>query len=130
MNFVADTHSLLWWFTDSPRLSSKAAEIFEKCEKGENIIFIPSIVIAETLSIFDKKRITFNFKNLLKKIHTSENFVLIALDYPILQKMLALKEVPELHDKIIVSTAKYLKVPIITKDKTLQNVPFVKTIWL
>lgn len=129
MNFITDTHALLWWFTDSPRMSSKASEIFEKCEKGENVIFIPSIVIAESLSIFDKKRISFNFKNLFKKIHTSENFVLIALDYPILEKMVALKEVPELHDKIIVSTAKYLKVPIITKDKTLQKLPSIKTIW-
>ena len=129
MNFVADTHALLWWFIDSPRMSSRASEIFEKCEKGENVIFIPSIVIAESLSIFDKKRISFNFKNLLKKIHTSENFVLIALDYPILQKMVTLKEVPELHDKIIVSIAKYLKLPIITKDKTLQKLPSIKTIW-
>ena len=129
MNFVADTHALLWWFTDSPKISSRASEIFEKCEKGENVIFIPSIVIAESLSIFDKKRISFNFKNLLRKIHSSENFVLIALDYPILQKMVALKEVPELHDKIIVSTAKYLKLPIITKDKTLQKLPSIKTIW-
>ena len=70
MNFVADTHALLWWFTDSPRMGSRASEIFEKCEKGENVIFIPSIVIAESLSIFDKKRISFNFKNLLKKVHT------------------------------------------------------------
>jgi len=129
MNFVADTHALLWWFTSSPRISSKASEIFEKCENGENIIFIPSIVIAESLSIFDKKRVSFNFKNLLNKIHTSENFVLIALDYPILQKMVALKEVPELHDKIIASTAKFLKMPIITKDKILQKTPSIKTIW-
>jgi len=129
MNFVADTHSLIWWFTDNPRMSSKAADIFERCEAGQSIIFIPSIVIAESLSIFDKKRISFNFGNLFKKIRTSENFVLVALDYPILQKMVTLKEVPELHDKIIVSTAKYLKVPIITKDKTLQNLTSVKTIW-
>jgi PIN domain nuclease of toxin-antitoxin system len=90
MNFVADTHALLWWFTDSPKISPKAAEVFEKCEAGENIIFIPSIVIAEALSIFDKKRISFNFKNLFKKVNDSENFVLIALDYPILEKMVAL----------------------------------------
>jgi PIN domain nuclease of toxin-antitoxin system len=64
-----------------------------------------------------------------KKIKSSENFVLIALDYPILEKMVALKEVPELHDKIIVSTAKYLKLPIITKDKILQKLTSVKTIW-
>jgi PIN domain nuclease of toxin-antitoxin system len=129
MNFVTDTHALIWWFTDSPRLSSKASEIFEKCEKGENVIFIPSIVIAESLSIFDKKRVSFNFKNLFRKINDSENFVLIALDYPILQKMIALKEIPELHDKIIISTAKYLNLPLITKDNSLRNLTSIKTIW-
>ena len=55
--------------------------------------------------------------------------MLVALDYPILQKMVALKEIPELHDKIIVSTAKYLNLPIITKDKILRNLPSIKTIW-
>ena len=64
MNFVADTHALIWWFTDSPKLSQKASQIFEQCERGESIIFVPSIVVAELLSIFDKKRIAFNFKNL------------------------------------------------------------------
>jgi len=43
--------------------------------------------------------------------------------------MVALKEVPELHDKIIASTAKFLKLPIITKDKILQKLPSIKTIW-
>jgi PIN domain nuclease of toxin-antitoxin system len=129
MNFVTDTHALLWWFTDNTQLSIKATAIFEKCEKGENVIFIPSIVIAEALSIFDKKRVSFNFKRLFKKINDSENFMIIALDYPILEKMVTLKDLPELHDKIIVSTAKYLNLPIITKDKTLLNLPNIKTIW-
>ena len=129
MNFVADTHALLWWFTDSPRISPKAAEIFSGCEKGERIIFVPSIVIAEALSIFDKKRVSFDFKRLFKKINESENFRLIALDYPILQKMVSLKDIPELHDKIIVSTAKYLNLPIITRDEILQNIPHIKTVW-
>ena len=129
MNFVADTHAVLWWFTDSPKISPTVEEIFKKCEEGENVIFIPSIVIAELLNIFEKKRISCNFKDLFKKIHTSENFVLISLDYPILQKMVTLKDVPELHDEIIVSTAKYLKIPLITKDRTLQKLPSIKTIW-
>ncbi len=129
MNFVTDTHALLWWFIDSPKISPKVSAIFEKCEKGENVIFVPSIVIAEALSIFDKKRMSFNFKKLFEKIHGSENFTLIALDYPILQKMITMRDIPELHDKIIVSTAKYLNLPIITKDETLQNHPSIKTIW-
>lgn len=42
---------------------------------------------------------------------------------------LSLKDIPELHDKIIVSTAKYLGLPIITKDKGIQNLAYIKTIW-
>jgi len=129
MNFVTDTHALLWWFTDSPKMSAKAAEIFEQCEKGESVLFVPSIVIAEALSIFDKKRVTFDFKKLFKKIHDSDKFVIIALDSAILQKMIDLKDIPELHDKIIVSTAKYLNLPIITKDEVLHSLANIKTVW-
>ena len=129
MNFVTDTHALLWWFIDSRKISSKAIEIFDKCESGENVILIPSIVLAEALSIFEKKRIHFDFRRLLKRIEDSENFIIIPLDYPILQKMIDLKDVPELHDKIIGSTAKYLDAPLITKDQIIQNLLYIKTIW-
>jgi PIN domain nuclease of toxin-antitoxin system len=129
MNYLSDTHALLWWFTDSPKISSKAAGIFQRCEAGESIIFIPSIVLAEALTIFEKKRVLFNFKALLRKINESDNFLLVALDYQILLAMMTLKEIPEIHDKIIVSTAHYLRVPIITKDETLQNLRSIKTIW-
>jgi len=129
MNIVTDTHALLWWFTDSPKISPRASEVFKKSEKGENVVFIPTIVVAEALSIFDKKRIPFDFRRLFKKIVESENYVLIPLDVPILKKLIDLKDISELHDKIIVSTAQYLNCPLITKDKTLQNLPYLKTIW-
>jgi len=55
--------------------------------------------------------------------------VLIALDYQVLQKMIDLQDIPELHDKIIAATAKYLNLPLITKDEVLRNLASVKTIW-
>jgi hypothetical protein len=85
--------------------------------------------LAEAISIFEKKRILFDFKKLFKRIEESGNFVIIPLDYPILQKMLNLKTIPELHDKIIVATAKYIGVPLITKDVTIQNLSSVSAIW-
>lgn len=129
MNIITDTHALIWWFTDNPKISPRASLIFDQCERGDNIIFVPSIVIAEALSIFDKKRVTFDFRKLFKKINDSDNFVIIALDSAVLSKMIDLKEIPELHDKIIVSTAKYLNLPIITKDETLRSLTHIKTIW-
>jgi len=129
MNFTTDTHALLWWFVDSPKISPKVSEIFEKCEAGQNIIFIPSIVLAEAISIFEKKRISFDFRKLFKRIEESGNFVVVPLDYTILQKMLDLKDIQELHDKIIVATTRYLNAPLLTKDRVIQSLSYIKTIW-
>ncbi len=85
--------------------------------------------MAEALSIFDKKRISFDFKKLFKKILGSENYAFVSLDVPILKKLIEIKDIPELHDKIIVSTAKHLNCPLITKDKTLQNLSYLRIIW-
>ena len=46
---------------------------------------------------------------------------MIPLDYPILLKMVDLKDITELHDKIIASTALYLDLPVIKKDRTLMK---------
>lgn len=127
--FLADTHALLWHFTNDPKISQNAKEIFDKTETGEHIIFIPSIVIAECLSIFDKKKITFDFKALFNQIRRSENYAIIPLDHKVLLKMVEITDVPELHDKIIVATAKLLKVPLITKDSFLRNLKTITTIW-
>jgi PIN domain nuclease of toxin-antitoxin system len=43
--------------------------------------------------------------------------------------MFELRAIPELHDKIIVSTAKYLDLPLITKDEVLRNLSSLKTVW-
>ncbi|PIV06177.1 MAG: hypothetical protein COS57_04770 [Syntrophobacterales bacterium CG03_land_8_20_14_0_80_58_14] len=129
MNYVVDTHALLWWFTDNPKLGPQATQIFQKCEQGKNVLFVPSIVIAEALSIFDKKRVAFDFRKLFTKITKSENYFIISLDLSILQKMIDLKDIPELHDKIIVSTAKYLNLPLIAKDSVLRDLPHVNTVW-
>lgn len=55
--------------------------------------------------------------------------MIIPLDYPVLQKMVSLQNLPELHDKIIASTAKYLNLPLITKDDILRSYPGIKTVW-
>ena len=129
MNFLTDTHALLWHFTNSPKISQKTREIFNKCERGECIIFIPSIVIAECLSIFDKKKVAFDFNELFTLIRNSENYAIIPLDHEVLQKMTDTTEVTELHDKIIVATTKLLEVPLITKDPLIRNLKTVTTIW-
>ena len=40
MNFLTDTHALLWHFTDSPKISQRAKEIFYKCEQGQSCVVV------------------------------------------------------------------------------------------
>jgi len=129
MSFLTDTHALLWHFTNNPKISHKAKDVFDRCERGECIIFIPSIVLAECLSIFDKKKVTFDFKALFSRIRESENYVIIPLDQRILLQMVETKEVTELHDKIIVATAKLLESPLITKDGFLLKLKTIAAVW-
>lgn len=129
MNFLADTHALLWHFTNNPKLSKKAKDIFNQCERGECVILIPSIVLAECLSIFEKKKVSFDFKALFNRIRKSENYVIAPLDHKILLQMVETEEVSELHDKIIVATAKLLETPLITKDTALLRLKTITTLW-
>ena len=57
MDYVTDTHSIVWYFTDAPRLSYPASEVFEKTI-NEGVIIIPSVVLAEIMYIAGKGKIT------------------------------------------------------------------------
>jgi len=48
LNYVTDTHSLVWYFTDDHRLSKKALKSFEDTVK-EGQIIVPTVVLAEIL---------------------------------------------------------------------------------
>jgi predicted nucleic acid-binding protein len=49
--FVTDTHALLWYLTEDKQLGKKALKIFEKADKGEAEIIIPTTVLAEALKM-------------------------------------------------------------------------------
>ena len=46
MDYVADTHSLVWYFTDDKQLSENALFAFEETV-GSGLVMIPTIVLAE-----------------------------------------------------------------------------------
>jgi len=48
---------------------------FSLLEKGESIIFVPTVVLAECLYLIETKKIDLNFNELLRKIEICSNFV-------------------------------------------------------
>lgn len=127
--YLADAHALGWYFTGDPRLGRKAARIFERSEKGEFPIVIPSIVLIELFHIGRKQRIDLDFAELLREIEERSNFIVAALDLPTLRKVPEVASLSELHDQIIVATALLYEAKVLTKDEAIRAAGQVETVW-
>ena len=121
MYYITDTRSLLWHLIDSPQLGPKARDIFKLCELEEVIIIIPIIVLLEALDIFEKKKIDFNIDILIDKIVHSSNYQVQDLDLTVFDQVQKIKAPLELHDRVIVSTAKLWQAKIITRNSVIQK---------
>ncbi|HEC93411.1 MAG TPA: PIN domain-containing protein [Candidatus Atribacteria bacterium] len=124
--YVTDTHAFIWYLLDN--LPKKVDDIFKSVEKGESTIFVPTIVLAESLHLVENKKIDLNFDDLLKKIEMSKNFVPTSFNFQIM-KILPELGIKELHDRIIIATAKILNAKLITKDKEIKKAGIVETVW-
>ena len=128
MRYIADTHTLVWYFTNDKRLGTIAYDTLEKSiEKGE--ILIPIIVLAELLYISERGRIKLSFKDTLEKIEINDNYEIVPLDIDVLMEADKIKPMLEMHDRLIVATAIIYDAEIITKDKQIIEAGVIKTIW-
>jgi PIN domain nuclease of toxin-antitoxin system len=128
MDHVTDTHSIVWYFTDDPRLSRRVLEVFEKTIK-EGVIIIPTVVLAEIMYIEGKGKITLTFDETLQKIDSYENFIVAALDLEILKVAEKIRVDLEMHDKLIAATALYYDASLITRDPLITKSGACATIW-
>lgn len=128
MDYVTDTHSLLWYFTEDPRLGKNALEAFEQTVE-EDVIIIPSIVLAEIMFISKRVDINITFEETLNKIEEYDNFDVAPLDINILKVANNIDANMEMHDKLIVATAVNFNTALVTKDELIKKAGIVLTIW-
>ena len=128
MDFVTDTHTLIWYFTEDSRLSRKAFDAFEGTVKDGTVI-VPAVVLAEIMFIAKKGRVTLTFEDTLKKVEGYENFDIAPLDAEILKIADRIEPDLEMHDKLIVATALYYEAALITKDDMIGKSGIVPAIW-
>jgi len=127
--FIADTHSLAWYFTKSKKLGRKALQVFRDSTSGEGIIIVPTVVLAEIMDISEKKRIKVDYEEILERIENSNNFEIYSLDVDVLRVARNITTIPELHDRIVIATAKLLDAKLLTKDENIQKSGIVEIVW-
>lgn len=58
-----------------------------------------------------------------------DTVAIVPVDAEVVEAALPVEDVPELHDRIIVGTARLLDVPILTGDQVIARSKHVTTIW-
>jgi len=126
-SYVTDTQALVRFMMGQKVISEQCHQAFLSAERGENIIIIPAVVLMEVLYLFEKNRIKIDLiqtEDLLK----GRNYQFEPLSLEILRTASEIKDIPELHDRLIAATARYLDIPIITNDPVIRESTFVKTL--
>jgi PIN domain nuclease of toxin-antitoxin system len=128
MDYVCDTHSIVWYFTEDPRLSEAALKAFDET-MTEGLIIVPSIVLAEIMFISRKGRITLTFEESLRKIEECENIQIASLDVEILRIADKIQGDMEIHDRLIVATALHFGATLISRDRLIRDAQVCPTLW-
>lgn len=129
---VTDTHALIWYLEDSSRLSLAANRLFDLCDQGEIIIYIPSICLVEIIYLQEKGRIPTQLKAQLDRELRLGNTGMIVFDLnnSVVEALAAIPRdsIPDLPDRIIAATALHLGLPLISRDSKIAASK-VNTIW-
>jgi len=126
-SFVTDTQALVKFMMGKKVINDKSHQAFQSADKGEAAIIIPAIVLMEVLYLFEKNRIDINLLQ-TEELFKSQNYQFEPLSFDILKTASEIDDIPELHDRLIAATARYLGLPLITNDPVIQNSRFVETL--
>ena len=128
MIYVFDTHVLIWYFIGSKRLKRKLKERIEEVRNTGGRLLVPTIVIAEALAIAEKGKVEFDFQGMYQLIKDEPEFEIVGFTPEIMEEVMH-TEIPEIHDRIIVATAKFYRARLLTKDKIILESGEVEKLW-
>jgi len=123
-SFVTDTQALVKFMMGQRVISDRCHQAFQSADKGESTIIIPAIVLMEMLYLFEKNRINVGLLQ-AEELFKSQNYHFAPLSFEILLSAAEIDDIPELHDRLIGATARYLDLPLITNDPDIRASRYV-----
>jgi PIN domain nuclease of toxin-antitoxin system len=128
LEFLADTVSIVRHFSRIGRIGERAKSLLQSADRGENKIAVSIMSVTEILYLSEGRRIPLNLAQFTEKMFALTNYRMVDIDLAVILEAQNVRGL-ELHDRIIVSTARVLGVPIITPDEQITDSGLVEVIW-
>lgn len=131
MIHIVDTHSLVWYLEDSPKLGGAGRTLFS--DPGAQFL-VPTIVLAEAQSLESGGRTSVSWDEIVAAVEADRRFEIFPLTLDVLRRMPRRSRL-EMHDAIICATALVSRdelaqdVAVITRDQQIIASGVVETIW-
>jgi PIN domain nuclease of toxin-antitoxin system len=132
MQYVIDTHALIWFFEDNPRLSLKVKAVLSD---PDSQLILPATALAETVWIVDRGKTTIpSATELLTAILGDPRIRIYPLDAEIVEQTIALFAINEMHDRQIVATGLVIQaqgqtVALLTCDRNITAAQVIPILW-
>jgi len=127
MRYLLDTVTLVRHFTGIGRIGSEASRILDSEDNGHNFV-ISVVSLMEVMYLAEKNRIEINLTESLDLIESSSKYMIVNLNPEIL-RVAENTEFYELHDRLILATAKWLNVRVISSDSKFADVEGTEVVW-
>ncbi|MEX5220206.1 MAG: PIN domain-containing protein [Nitrospira sp.] len=132
--YILDTHALVWFVEGNSRLSQPAKAIIEA---PDSQMILPLIALAEASVIIQRGRTAIPDANsLLDRVFADTRIEIFPLTMDVFERSLTAEglRIPELHDRLIVSTGLHLQdvgetVEVVTRDQAIIDAAVLPVIW-
>lgn len=128
MQYLLDTVTIVRHFSGRGRIGRTAAHILDTIEERDDLLVISVISLMEIMYLAERNRITIDLSETLERIESSSKYMIVNLSPEILRVAETI-DFYELHDRLILATARWLDIPVISSDEAFEAVPGIDVIW-
>ncbi len=130
--YILDTQALIWYLEGNPQLGAKARAALDDAQRE---FVLPVMVLVEVTTLIEQGKAALSaLPDVLNSILADSRITIHPLTWEVFHQSLLLKAIPDMHDRLIVSTALHLRsagdtVFLLTQDAKLAEAKWVSVVW-